>query len=330
MNTKITLFIIISLILVIPSASAQEINIGEKAFQKSVEVVINDDNDIHVKHIVSSSNSPRQMKLIDGTVENLTITDEKGKGQLVTVIGGNDAVMIFPSDYDSIIEYDLKDVLLLKNNIWTLDFLYLETTTFIIPEKLDLIFVNDRPVFLDDKKGFSCHGCQMTLEYLINEPKILKNVNFENKEFLIEVRTFAEIDKFNFEQSTKNISFHINKENQFVTTIIPIELVSESYDVFIGDKKIKYSDYVNNGTHVWLNIRPDNSGDVSIINTASIANEKPIIQTDIPKIEVSNVNQDIVVYVLVGVIVIVGLVVTVIIMKKKKSSGTSVIEDNNM
>ena len=328
MNTKITLFIIISLILVIPSASAQVINIGEKAVQKSVEVIINDDNEIHVKHIVRSANSPQQMELIDGIVENLTITDEKGKGQLVTVIGGNDAVMIFPSDYDSIIEYDLKDVLLLKDNIWTLDFLYLETTTFIIPEKLDLIFVNDRPVFLDDKKGFLCHGCQMTLEYLINEPKILKNVNFENKEFLIEVKTFAEIDKFNFEQSTKNISFHINEENQFVTTIIPIELVSESYDVFIGDKKIKYSDYVNNGTHVWLNIRPDNSGDVSIINTASIANEKPIIQTDIPKIEVSNVNQAIVV--LVGVIVIVGLVVTVIIMKKKKSSGTSVIEDNNV
>ena len=328
MNTKITLFIIISLILVIPSASAQVINIGEKAVQKSVEVIINDDNEIHVKHIVRSANSPQQMELIDGIVENLTITDEKGKGQLVTVIGGNDAVMIFPSDYDSIIEYDLKDVLLLKDNIWTLDFLYLETTTFIIPEKLDLIFVNARPVFLDDKKGFSCHGCQMTLEYLINEPKILKNVNFENKEFLIEVKTFAEIDKFNFEQSTKNISFHINEENQFVTTIIPIELVSESYDVFIGDKKIKYSDYVNNGTHVWLNIRPDNSGDVSIINTASIANEKPIIQTDIPKIEVSNVNQAIVV--LVGVIVIVGLVVTVIIMKKKKSSGTSVIEDNNV
>jgi hypothetical protein len=328
MNTKIALFIIISLILVIPSASAQVINIGEKAVQKSVEVIINDDNEIHVKHIVRSANSPQQMELIDGNVENLTITDEKGKEQLVTVIGGNDAIMIFPSDYDSIIEYDLKDVLLLKDNIWTLDFLYLETTTFIIPEKLDLIFVNDRPVFLDDKKGFSCHGCQMTLEYLINEPKILKNVNFENKEFLIEVRTFAEIDKFNFEQSTKNISFHINGENQFVTTIIPIELVSESYDVLIGDEKIRYIDYVNNGTHVWLNIRPDNSGDVSIINTASVANEKPIIQTDIPKIEVSNVNQAIVV--LVGVIVIVGLVVTVIIMKKKKSSGTSVIEDNNV
>ncbi|NQV40165.1 MAG: hypothetical protein HQ505_06460 [Nitrosopumilus sp.] len=330
MNTKITLFIIISLILVIPSASAQEINIGEKAVQKSVEVVINDDNEIHVKHIVSSSNSPKQMKLIDGIIENLTITDEEGKEQLLTVIGDNYAVMVFPSSDNSIIEYDLKDVLLLKNNVWTLDFLYLETTTFIIPEKLDLIFVNDRPVYFDDKKGFSCHGCQMILEYSIDEPKILKNIKFENNEFLIEVRTFAEIDKFNFDQSTKNISFHVNGENQLVTILIPVELASESYNVFIGDEKIKLHNYVNNGTHVWLNIRPDSSGDVSIVNIANIANEKPIIQTDIPETSVSDVNQDIVVYVLLGVIVIVGLVVMMIIMRKKKSLRTSVIEDNNI
>jgi len=330
MNTKIALFIIISLILIIPSVSAQEINIAKKADQKSVEVVINDDNEIHIKHIVRNSDSPKQMVLIDGIVENLAITDEKGKEQLVTVIGDNYAVMILPSNDNSIIEYDLKDTLLLKDNVWTLDFLYLQTTTFIIPEKLDLIFTNNRPVYLDDKKGFSCHGCQMILEYSINEPKILKNVKFENKEFLIEVRTFAEINKFNFEQSTKSIKFHVNGENQFVTTIIPIELVSESYEVFMGNEKIKYHDYTNNGTHVWLNVRPDNSGDVSIIGTGNITNEKPIIQTDIPKTLVSNVNQDIVVYVLLGVIVIVGLVVTMIIMNKKKSSGTSVIKDNNV
>ena len=159
MNSKITIFIIISLILVIPSASAQEINIGEKAVQKSIQVVISGERDIHVTHIVKSAGSPKQMDLIDGTIENLIITNEKGQEQPVTVIGANDSVMIFPSGSDFIVEYDLKDVLLLKDNLWTLDFLYLETTIFLFPEKLDLIFVNDRPVFLDDKKGISCYGC---------------------------------------------------------------------------------------------------------------------------------------------------------------------------
>jgi competence protein ComGC len=131
MNTKIVIFTIVSLILVIPSVSAQETNIAEKANQELVKVIISDEGDIHVKHIVSSSNSPKQVKLIDGAVQNLMINDEKGEEQLLTIIGDNDAVMISPSDNDSIIEYDLDNVLSQKDNVWTWDFRYLETTSFI-------------------------------------------------------------------------------------------------------------------------------------------------------------------------------------------------------
>jgi hypothetical protein len=168
----------------------------------------------------------------------------------------------------------------------------------------------------------------MILEYSINEPKILKNVKSENKEFLIEMRTFAEINQFNFDQSTKSISFEVNGENQFVTTIIPLELLSKPYNVFMGDKKILFHQY-NNGTHVWLNIRPNNSGNVSIIGTTVIGDEKLTIQNN-PSTSVSSVNQDIIVYILLGIIVLIGLIVTMIIMRKKKSSATSrEIQDNN-
>jgi len=270
------IFIIISLILVIPSTSAQEINIEEKARQKSVEVIISNTGDIHVKHIVSSSNSPKQIDLIDGTIQNLTITDEEGKEQLVTVIGKKDAVMIFPSETDSVVEYDLEDVLLLKDNVWTLDFLYLETTIFVIPEKLDLIFVNDRPVYMDDKRGFACHGCQMILEYSINEPKNIKQVNWEGKEFLVEIRTFADIESFDFNQPVKKISFKISDDNQFVTAIIPLELLWEPYMVFLDEEKIFFHEYINNGTHVWLNMRPETPGEITIIGT-TVVPEFPII-----------------------------------------------------
>jgi len=75
---------LILLILVIPSATAQEINIAEKANQKSVIITINEAGDIHVKHIVSSSNSPKQVELIDGEIQNLIITDEEGKEKMIT------------------------------------------------------------------------------------------------------------------------------------------------------------------------------------------------------------------------------------------------------
>ena len=315
--------------MVIPIAYAQEITIGEKAEQKSVEVVISSADKIHVKHVIISSNSPKQLELIDGIITNLTVLDEEGKEKQFVTIGDNDGVMIYPSQDDTIVEYDLGDVIFLKDNVWTWDFRYLETTSFIIPKEIDLIFVNNRPVYLGEKNGISCHGCQMILEYSINEPKILKNVKFENKEFLIVIRTFAEINQFNFDQTTKSISFDVNGENQFVTAIIPLELLSRPYNVYMGDEKIFFHEYINNGTHVWLNIRPDNSGNVSIIGTIDINDEKSTIQNN-PSTSVSNVSQDVIVYILLGVSVLIGLVVMVIMMRKKKLSVTSrEIQDDN-
>lgn len=327
MNSKLVgFFIILVLTIVIPTVNAQEISIGENTEQKSVKVVIGSSGEIHVNHVIALSNSPKQIELIDGTVTNLKVSDEEGNEKQFGIIGDNDSVMINPSRVDTIIEYDLEDVLFLKNNVWTWDFRYLQTTSFIVPEEVDLIFVNNRPVYLDEKKGIACHGCQMILEYSIDEPRILKNIEFDNKEHLIEIRTFAEIDQFNFDQSTKKISFKVNGENQFVTTIIPSELLPNQYNVFIGDEKIYFNKYIDNGTHVWLNIRPDSSGIVSIIDAMDINDEETSIQ-DNPS--TSNMNQDIV-YILLGVIVLVGLTVMVIMIRKKKTAVNSgVIQDNN-
>lgn len=326
MNSKqVAFFIILVFIIAIPTVDAQEISIGEKAEQKSVNVVISSSDEIHVKHVIASSNSPKQVELIDGTITNITVSDEERKEKQFGIIGDNDGVMIFPSQKNTIVEYDLGDVIFLKDNVWTWDFRYLETTSFIIPKEIDLIYVNNRPVYLGEKNGISCHGCQMILEYSINEPKILKNVKFEGKEFLIELRTFAEINQFNFDQSIKKISFEVNGKNQFVTTIIPLELLPIRYNVFIGDEKIFFNEYNNNGTHVWLNIRPDNSGIVSIIDATTISDEKPTIQNN-PSTSESKINQDIIVYILLGIIALIGLVVTMIMVRKKKPSTTREIQ----
>ncbi len=277
MNTKIFGFLVILLIIfVIPVADAQ-ISIGEKAKQESVEVIINSDGKIHVKHIVVSSSVPRQVDLIDGTVSNLLVTNEQGEEKQVNVIGDNNALLILPSNRNSIIEYNLDHVLSQKDSLWTWNFRYLETTSFIFPEEVDLLFANERPIFLSgEERGILCHGCQMLLEYSINEPKNTKQVNWEDKEFLVEVRTLAEIKNFDFNQPSKKISFKVNGNNQFVTIIIPLELLWEPYTVFLDEGKILKHEFINNGTHVWLNMRPETSGEITIIGTTVIP-EFPII-----------------------------------------------------
>lgn len=326
MNSKsVIFFIILTFIIVIPTVYAQEISIGEKAEQKSVNVVIKSADEIYVKHIIALSDSPRQVEMINGTVTNITVSDEEGKEKQFVIIGDNDGVIINPSQENTIIEYDLGDVLFLKDNVWTWDFRYLQTTNFILPQVVDLIFVNERPVYLGEKKGIACHGCQMILEYSIDEPKILKNIKLEDKEFLIEIRTFAEINQFNFDQLTQSISFEVNGENQFVTTLIPLELLSKPYNVSLENEKIFFHEYIDNGTHAWLNMRPDSSGIVSIVST-TVIDEEPI--QDNPSTPISNTNQDMISYILLGVI-IVGLVVTIIIIRKKKSSVNSRITQDD-
>ena len=119
MNLKVIGFLIIlSIIFVIPVADAQ-LSIGAKAVQKSVDVIINSDGEIHVKHVIVSSNLPSQVELIEGTVSNLVVTNEQGEERDLAVVGDNDAVLIFPSNQNSIVEYNLDNVLSQKDNLWT-------------------------------------------------------------------------------------------------------------------------------------------------------------------------------------------------------------------
>jgi len=275
MKTEILGFLVIlSLIVVIPIADAQ-ISIGQKANQKSVEVIINSEGEVHVKHIVHKSSLPTDLELIYGTVSNVSVTNEEGD-ELLFSMNDDRTLLVQPSNEESIVEYDLEHALIQTNGVWTWSFRYLETTSFYFPDEVKLIFSNERPVYLDEKKGISCHGCQMVLEYSINEPKNFENVTWEDKEFVVEILSHSNIENFVFNQPTKSISFDVSNENQFVTTIIPLELLWNPYVVLLDDEKIFFHEYNNDGTHVWLSLKPETSGTISIIGTTVIP-EFPII-----------------------------------------------------
>jgi hypothetical protein len=261
-------------LIVIPTVNAQD-SVVEKAQQKLMEITINSLGEIHVKHIVKFANIPTQIELVNGTVSNLKVTNEESVDKQYEITDDK-GVLIMPSTDNTIVEYNLTNAMVLRDNLWFWNFRYLEDVTFILPKDIDLIFVNNKPVYLDEVRGIKCHGCQMILEYAINEPKITKNVKWGDKEFLVEFRSLAKIDKINFDQPTKNISFELTGENQFVTVIIPHELLSGPYDVKLENEKIFSDEYIKNGTHVWVSMKPSNSGNVSVIGTTVIP-EFPLI-----------------------------------------------------
>ena len=305
MNFYTVVFLIIfSLVIFIPTAAAQILN--EDSNQKSIQVTISPLGEMHVKHVIRGLDVPRQIGLIDGTISNLSVKDQEGIDVQYGTMGGNDSLMIFPSNNEVIIEYDLADELILMDNVWTLNFLYLENVSFIFPQQVDLIFVNNSPAYLGEKNGILCHGCQMVLEYSLDEPKLFENIKIQDKKFLIEIRTWAEINQFNFDLTLKELSFDVIGENRFVTTIVPVNFLSEPYQVFLDGEKIFFHEYINNGTHVWLNMRPQNSGEISIIGTV------------VPEIEISLENEFSVEYLVAGIIIVGIVIVGIIFFKRKK------------
>ena len=135
-------FVIFLVCLIIPNAEAQ-LSIGEKAKQELVEITLDLEGIVKVKHVLDSSNIPKQMNFIKGTVSDLTVTSETGVNLQSDVIGDNIGLLILSSSEKTIVEYSLDDALFLENGLWKWDFRYLESINFIIPDGVDLLFLND-------------------------------------------------------------------------------------------------------------------------------------------------------------------------------------------
>jgi hypothetical protein len=275
----IVLTIIISLL---PLVSGQ-LTLGEPAIQKLIKITIGEKGEVHVHHEIKKSNVVVQLDTINGTVSNLKVIGDKGADIEYGTTGTESVtgITIFPSKEDVIIEYDLGDVLFYKNGIWTWDFFNKETTTIIFPKDVDLLFINNNPVLLQDAKGITCYGrsqnaiCDAYIEYVINESVKLTKVQWEDRNFVVGIRTLAEISSFNFDQPTKSMSFYVNGDKQLITLIIPLELLWNPYEVYLDDQKILKHEFFSNSTHAWLNIRPENSGTIQIIGT-SVVPEFPL------------------------------------------------------
>ena len=253
-----------------PQAFGQ-ISIGDPAQHDSLKITIEENGDVHVTHVLKKSTKIIQVSLISGTVENIIVKDVDDNA-IQYAQSGNDIVTLFPPKTKIIVEYDLKDVLFLENGVWTWDYLYTKSdnSEFILPNKVDLVFANNRPVHIMTADGLRCHGCQMVLEYVIDEPIIKNEIEWEGHKFQVFIRTLEEINSLSFDQPSKSLSFETSDENRFITFVIPLELLWNPYDVYLDGTKILKYEFSKNSTHVWLTIRPQTAGTVEIIGVSAI------------------------------------------------------------
>ena len=268
----ISAIIIFGLLAVIPTVYGQ-LSLGSEAKQESVEVKINPDGEIKVKHIVSSSSMPGSVSLLIGEISNLIITNELGEEINSGVANdglGNESILVLPSKQNTVIEYNLENMKL-NDNLFSREISYPQKLSVIFDESINLIFVNNNIIFLDDKKGISINGGgNLKIEFYSNESKIIEKATWEENEFDIEIITDSEIKDFNFDQPEKSISFQVNDENKFVTITMSEELLGGPYVTLLDDEKIKYAKFLRDEGIVSLNLKPETTGQVTIIGTTVI------------------------------------------------------------
>ena len=273
MNQKIiSTIIIFGLLTVIPTAYGQ-LSLGSEAKQELIEIKINPDGEINVKHVVSPSNMPTTVPLFLGEISNLIVTndlEEEINSGTANDAKGNLSVLLLPSNLNSIITYNLENMKI-NNNLFSTEISYPQKFSVIFEESINLIFLNNNVLFLDDKKGIAVNGGgNMKIEFYSTESKIIEKATWEENEFDVEIITDSEIQSFNFNQPEKSLSFQVNDENKFVTITMSEELLGGPYVTLLDDEKIKYTKFVRDGGIVSLNLKPETTGQVTIIGTTVI------------------------------------------------------------
>ncbi len=281
------------------TAAAQQTVDLREAEQNSVTVTVGTGSDglgITVKHVISPSINPVALNPVDvrgasiNTIEILTGAPDDGQPASTANITGDGIIVITPSRDDITVEYTVDNAVHIVDGIHTLDFLYLHTTVFQMPEDAKMIYVNNRAIHIEDKDGIACHGCQMRLEYVSEVTARTEYLDGAPNadDHPIQIMTRADIKAPEFDQKTGRINMVTEGHNQFMVMIIPTQLMKAPYTVTLDDNKIFFQNYFDNGTHVWLSFRPETPGNVAIsgdtIHTdLQVRDEKPDDDGSVPE-----------------------------------------------
>ena len=152
-----------------------------------------------------------------------------------------------------------------------LEFNTLKHISVIFSEEIDSFFLNNSIIQLGNKNGISVNdGGNVIIQYHDKISKIIEEIKWEEDKFNVEIITNSKIDKFNFDQELKSISFQVNEKNKFVTISMEKELLGGPYVILLNDEKIKYTKSSIKENYVSLSMKPESPGKITIIGTTVI------------------------------------------------------------
>jgi hypothetical protein len=190
---KILLSLLIIPILILSGSQAfgQQLSLGDIP-NEVIKITIDETGTAHVTHVINSTASnfkPIQVNTVDGKMDNLTVTDNKGNSvEYGTIEKTPVSIIISASQRNmTLIKYDLINAVTNTDGVWK--WKYYEPsdtgfTAFHFPKGVDMVWANSRPVYLGDM-GLGQHGNGFTLEYIINEPVNIQTVQLGGSDMAV-------------------------------------------------------------------------------------------------------------------------------------------------
>src|SRR5437016_3414325 len=273
---KLLSILMISLMLLSMSqVFGQELTMGQKPIE-DIKVRIDETGTAHVTNYVKGNSAVAiQVITIKGNMTNFSVTDKDGNSvQYFSVATSQKSVLFPPTSRNmTLIKYDLPNVVSLIDGVWKWN--YMEPsdaryTDFYFPKGVDMVWAYQTPVYLGDQ-GLRQHGNGVALSYIINEPVTTQNVQWQNNNFIVDIRTLSGLGHYTFDQSKKTYTFDINKPHSFVTVIMPQKLLwAKEFQGKLNGNGTLTNTFHKNGTHIWIGLEPSKAGTIQLTGTTAI------------------------------------------------------------
>lgn len=253
----------LSILFVIPVAAAQS-----PAFQESMDIVVGPAGDAVVAHTVRGDSERGRLPLVQGNITDMTVRNAEG-GDVIYDRPDGHTILIGSSESDVTVRYVVDGALVQEGSMWVWDFLYSDAALFTFPNEIDTVYINQRPVYLGGE-GIRCHGCQMRLEFTPDEPVWLYDVVWGDHTFVVAVRSHDTVGPVTLHRASMSIDFEVERGGEMVTVMVPRQMLGEPYRAYLDGEGVWHHEYRNNGTHVWVNVRPPHPGMITLAGSSVI------------------------------------------------------------
>lgn len=291
LNVNIVLILItVSLISISPQVFGDE-QIGTIIKEDVVVFEVGKFEDVQVQHVIKSGvwseNNPKFLQILLGEHSNLMVTDEDGDRLSFSYKETSENLKFVQlnqkaASLDLVVTYDLKNFMEKNNGMWEKHLVFPIDVQIFFDDSVGLVFLNERPIELNDAKGINCVGCEIDLKFFDDESVSEKRIEKNGEVFFIEVLSNGNIQEFEINEKLNFLNFNVEGYEQFFVLKIPLKLILNPYEVYFTEyddesldqvDKIRKSEFNQNMEYTKISFKTTQNGIVSIVGATQEQHE---------------------------------------------------------